>query len=344
LIISIPPIVDLLIDPSIESIIESQDDRMSTIKGPNLYDIPEQATESRVTEPLPATSLKAYADQESPTQIVKKETMNTKQKGVVGPCDDFDYEFKTNQFYYKLIVPMVAFIMKFGWKITVKGKRNIPRTGNYVLMPNHISHFDSFIAGAFLAPRPAPIAIGDEKLFRNKYFRAFAERLNAFPVRKGTKNMKIVNYAIKRVNNGDSILWYPEGQRHKTPWENKCNAGKLGSGMLAHSTKAPIIPIYISGAEFAMPVGKRITWGRGPRSIRIIVKYGKPVYLDDLRALPASKETSKLVVDRIIQNIEELRPDTPYQIQKTRNGQTYKQAKHELFKSEKYVGIPEYTK
>ena len=61
-----------------------------------------------------------------------------------------------------------------------------------------------------------------------------------------------------------------------------------------------------------MPVGKPLTFGRRPRSINILVKYGPPVPLDDLRELPSSKDTSLKVVGRIMDHIEALRPKGEY--------------------------------
>ena len=136
-------------------------------------------------------------------------------------------------------------------------------------------------------------------------------------MKKDAKAIQIVDYAIKR-SSKNSLLWFPEGQRHKNPSFNGCNSGKLGSGKLAHSVKSAIVPVFIAGAEFAMPVGKKLTYGKGFHSIKILVKYGKPVYMDDLRELPASKETSQLTVDRIMECIEAMRPKGPYRYQSHR--------------------------
>ncbi|MGB1811858.1 MAG: hypothetical protein ACPHM3_05245, partial [Candidatus Kariarchaeum pelagius] len=52
--------------------------------------------------------------------------------------------------------------------------------------------------------------------------------------------------------------------------------------------------------------------GKIPRSINILLRYGKPIYLDDLRELPSSQETSQKIVDRIMIAIEKLRPKNEY--------------------------------
>ena len=255
----------------------------------------------------------------SKKNISSKLNFQASVDGKMGPCDHFDYNFRTNNFWYALVSPAIKFLCNRGWKVKVEGRENIPRDRNVVFMPNHVSHFDGFLLEAYF-PK-APIVIGDEKLFYNKNLNIFWRMMNVFPVRKGTKSTDIVEYSIARINKGDSMLWFPEGQRHKNPSVNNCNSGKKGSGMFAHGIDAPIIPVFIQGSEFAMPVGRKLTMGRGPRSIKIKIKFGKAVPLDDLRAKPPSKEISQEVVDRIMTHIEKLRPKGPYMIQKTRNKQ-----------------------
>ncbi|MHA2502385.1 MAG: lysophospholipid acyltransferase family protein [Candidatus Kariarchaeaceae archaeon] len=238
-------------------------------------------------------------------------TIDDLQSG--GPADYFNYKYPTNKFWFGLIGYFGKHILQnLFWKVRVEGAENVPRDSNFILMPNHISHADSFFSVINLYPCIPVHAIADEKLFKSPFFKKFARAFNAFPVRKGAKNLNIVRYAAARVNNGDSLLWYPEGQRHKSPHDNSMNSGKLGTGMLAHIVDAPIVPCFLSGLEFVMPVGKGIQIGRRPRSINILVKYGKPVPLDDLRAVPSSPETSQEVVDRIMQSIEALRPRGDY--------------------------------
>ena len=109
-------------------------------------------------------------------------------------------------------------------------------------MPNHVSHFDGPLAiiGATKRLQKSIDIIGDEKLFKNRFMRKFLSLFNAFPMKKASKDIKIADYAIKR-SSKNSLLWFPEGQRHKNPSINKCNPGKLGSGKIAHSSKSAIM-------------------------------------------------------------------------------------------------------
>lgn len=225
----------------------------------------------------------------------------------VGITETYQYKYTTSRFAYYLIGMFAIVLARVFWRFKVEGKENLPKDVHCVFMPNHVSHLDSFAVAIPLYPKRPIHFIADEKLFKNPIFRRLAPHVNVFPVRKGAKQVGIVKYSEKIVRRGGTLLWYPEGQRHKQPWLNKCNPGKIGSGWLAIETKVPIIPVFLRGPEKAMPVGKSINWGRRFRSIEIFVKYGKPVYLDDLRQLPPSKEVAQEAVNRIINSIEALR-------------------------------------
>lgn len=238
----------------------------------------------------------------------------------LGPVNFFNYFYTPRILTQKIIAKIARVVFRIGWNVEVRGLENIPDNTPSIVMPNHVSHLDGPMVGAFACKKLRKHAIhgiGDEKLWYNRPFRKFADLINGFPVRKNTKSTDIVEYAIKRVENGSSMFWFPEGQRHKDPSDNRSYPGKIGSGMLAHGVDAPIIPAFIGGTEFAMPLGRPLTLGRGPRSINILVNYGKPVPLDDLRELPPSKDTSIKVVNRIMEHIENLRPNGEYRNQRS---------------------------
>ena len=229
----------------------------------------------------------------------------------IGPADFFNYSYSTNHIWFKIIGPFAELMLK-AFRMHIVGMENIPKDTNFVLMGNHISHADSyFVISPLWRVKPFHF-IADEKLFKSRWFRIIAGFFNVFPVRKGMKSMKIVDYAVARVANEDNLLWYPEGSRQKNPSKNVLKPGKLGSGMIAHKTEIPIVPFFLYGPEFAMPVGRTFWFGKRPHTIDVLVKYGKPIYLDDLRAEEESKETSSKILDRIMDSIEALRPSGPY--------------------------------
>ncbi len=228
-----------------------------------------------------------------------------------GATDYFRYTFKTRKALYYLVGPLLSTSFDIMWKIKYIGRERVPRR-NVIFMPNHISHLDGFLVGKGFFPQRKIHALADEKLFKHPLSSWFLSNLNAFPVRKGAKQIHVVKYAIELVKRGKDLLWFPEGQRHKQPWMRTLNPGRLGAGWIAHATRAPIIPVFIDGAELAMPVGKMPTKGPGFRKIKITVEYGRPVPLEDYYDLPQGKEASQLIVNRIMEAIEEMRPAYHY--------------------------------
>ena len=223
----------------------------------------------------------------------------------------FNYTFKTRKIIPYFFGPFIVAAMDTMWDIKFKGRERIPRR-NVIFMANHLSHLDSFVVAKGVYPRRLIHFIADEKLFRNGFTRWFLTHANAYPIRKRAKQISVVQYSIELVKKGKNLQWNPEGQRHKEPWKRILNPGKIGTGWLAHATRAPVVPVFIDGTEKAWPVWKPPTIGPGLRKIKITVEYGRPVKLNDYYEMPANKETAKMIVDEIMRAIEKMRPK--YQI------------------------------
>ena len=245
------------------------------------------------------------SSQEDDQIIIATAKQRPKPRLKFGPVDYYDYSLKTKRIlYYVLGVPVKAITHLF-WNVKYRGKENIPNSP-VIFMPNHLSHLDSFVLGLGLWPKRIIHAIADEKLFTHPLPYWFLTNLNAFPIRKGAKQLHIVKYAIDLVKSGKSLIYYPEGSRNRNPRAKKLLPVKVGAGWVAHATQAPVIPVYITGTDKAMPPGKPPTIGGGFRRIKITVNYGKPVDLREYYTMPQSKETSMLIVREIVQAIKNL--------------------------------------
>ncbi len=204
------------------------------------------------------------------------------------------------------IIPMII-LFKLFYKIKVYGRENIPRSGKFIIMANHLSHLDSFLIGyAVFWRNPRPLFYpADAKLWKLPLFRPILVGMNTIPIFKGKKDINTIKFAIKVVNSGNGMLYYPEGARRKKPYP-PLQPGRLGAGWIAHATRAPIIPCFIKNVEKAMPVGKGFRLGGGPRRITLIVKFGKPLDLRKYYKSPESKETSIKIVEEIMTAIQRL--------------------------------------
>lgn len=129
----------------------------------------------------------------------------------------------------------------------VFGRDNIPRKGRFILAPNHVSHLDPPLVSS-LSPR-RPHTLAKIELFKHplldKYFRA----LGAFPIDRGKADRKAIRRAIEMLESEAPLLIFPEGTRSKT---GELGEAAIGLGMIAHATKAPVIPVYLHGTEKAV--------------------------------------------------------------------------------------------
>ncbi len=206
-------------------------------------------------------------------------------------------------------IPILLAFFHLCYRLKVWGKEFVPARGlnnkGIIIMANHRSLLDPFLVGLAAFPRfykpffyPA-----DAKLWKLPLFRPILHGMNCFPVFKGSKKMDIIKYHIAVVRSGGSVCYFPEGARTK---DGKLQPGKLGAGLIAHSTQALVIPCAVQNTDIAMPVGRPFTLGGGPRKIILKVKFGSPVDLREFYKLSSSKETSQQISDYIMVKIAEL--------------------------------------
>jgi long-chain acyl-CoA synthetase len=89
-----------------------------------------------------------------------------------------------------------------------------------------------------------------------------------FPRDKGFR--KSMAYTGELLDNGWSILFFPEGWRSTT---GEMLPFRRGIGVMATRMRVPVVPVKLEGIFEIMPVG-RFFPKRGP----VTVKFGKPMY------------------------------------------------------------------
>jgi 1-acyl-sn-glycerol-3-phosphate acyltransferase len=156
-----------------------------------------------------------------------------------------------------------------------------------VFVANHSSHLDTPLILGSLPERFANrVAVGAASdYFFDVRWRATltAVFFNAFPVeRYGSKRLR--SLAVDLVDDGWSLLLYPEGTRSEDGWMNPF---KLGAAVLCVTKGVPCVPIAIRGSYAAMPRGRN--WPQ-PGKPRVTVRYGRPLVPEegeDVRAFRA---------------------------------------------------------
>jgi len=169
--------------------------------------------------------------------------------------------------WYALLqqVARVLFVAVFG--IRVFGREHLPRSGGVLVVSNHQSYLDPILAAVGM-PRPFhPMA--RESLFRFAPFAWLIRSLYAFPVRRGSADLRAMREAIRRLRAGQVVLVFPEATRTRDGTIGRLHPGPVA---LARRAGAVMLPMVIDGAFEAWP-----RWRRLPRPYPIRVICGRPV-------------------------------------------------------------------
>lgn len=160
------------------------------------------------------------------------------------------------------------------WDVT--GVENVPTTGPVIIAANHLSMADPPLVGCSL-PRKAWF-MAKEELF-HPAVGWFLRAMRAFPVKRGEPDMQALKKSLKLLASGEILMIFPEGTRQPS---GHLGEPELGVGMIALRSKAPVIPVRLSGTDRLLPPGKPF-----PRPARVTIRYGKPIEFSVDPARPA---------------------------------------------------------
>ena len=163
--------------------------------------------------------------------------------------------------------------------------------GPVIFCANHHSHVDTPIV---LSSLPEPwryqvfVGAAADYFFRNRVAGAAASLLlNAIPIERATVTRRSADLAADLIDDGWSMLIFPEGGRSPDGWGQDFRGG---AAYLARRTGAPVVPIHLSGTDRILPKGaKRLR--PGPTT----VTFGDPIRAaegEDTRRLAARIEAA----------------------------------------------------
>ncbi len=178
------------------------------------------------------------------------------------------------------------------YRVTARGRKNVPKRGAAVLAPNHFSQADHFFVGVYLWRKVRFMA--KSQLFGPPVLTYILKVGGVFPVRRGHRDEKAFETAYELIDQGELLLVYAEGGRSRS---HELGTAKPGIGRIALESGAPIIPTAIYGSA-----GVR-GWKR-LRFPKVTVEYGEPLTFP-VEAEP-SRERQQEVADQIFARVREL--------------------------------------
>jgi 1-acyl-sn-glycerol-3-phosphate acyltransferase len=205
-----------------------------------------------------------------------------------------------------IVLPPLSLMVKYRFH----HPERLPRTGAFVLAPNHYSEIDPVVMGAasWHLGR-APRFMAKASLFKNPVLGWLLRTSGQIPVeRAGSKSHAALRAAEELVEKGRMVVVYPEGSLTRDPdlWPMR---GKTGAVRIALERDIPIVPAAHWGTQELMGrYGKKLR--PFPRkSIDVII--GEPLDLSAYRGRPLDqagllKATGELM-DAIAGLLAELR-------------------------------------
>jgi 1-acyl-sn-glycerol-3-phosphate acyltransferase len=173
-------------------------------------------------------------------------------------------------FYWTTIYILRVFFLLFT-RFSVYGRHRVPRKEPFILVSNHISHFDPPVFSA--ACRRAIDWMGSDILFKGGITRFYFQKCNVIKVKQYEADQGALREAMRRIRNGRCVGLFPEGGIRAGDASILGSNYKLyeGAFMIAALAKAPILPCLVIGSERLY----------NPRSLRqrppIWVRFGNPI-------------------------------------------------------------------
>ena len=201
--------------------------------------------------------------------------------------------------FYRFCRRMLRTTLSAAWRMRIFGRRHEPTEGGTVYISNHQSFLDPLLVGMGLN-RPVHYMARDS-LFRNPTFKRLIESVNAFPVRRGTADLRALKEAIRLLRQGGQVLIFAEGTRTR---DGRIAPFLPGVAVLAQRAAKWTVPVVIDGAYE--------TW---PRE-RALPSLGEHIVVKYAPAIPQA-ETKKQTPAEFVAGLRQTLIDMQTDVRKT---------------------------
>lgn len=210
-----------------------------------------------------------------------------------------------------ILAPLVRLVMR----IKTHGKENVPSTGPYILVANHMSMVDplALAYSVLIHLKRAPHYMAKEGLFRVPIFGWMITKAGQIPVyRHGRSNEGTLNAAKNFLAAGHSLQIFPEGTLTRDPdlWPMR---GRSGAIRLAIETGVPVIPVGQWGCNEIMGTYSKLLKPNPFHTVNVVI--GKEIDLSKFRNVQLTpellREASTLVMGEITKIVAQLRGEEP---------------------------------
>jgi 1-acyl-sn-glycerol-3-phosphate acyltransferase len=190
----------------------------------------------------------------------------------------------------------------FRWRVF--NSERVPLKGPVILASNHASYLDPPLVGSGV--KRGINYLARDTLFRFPGMGWLLRKWNSVPVDRDGGGAAGLRAILDRLLAGGAIILFPEGTRTR---DGQLQPARSGIGLTVIKSTAAVVPVRVFGTFEAY--GRHI---KIPRPHRIMVKYGRPMLFEELRAeaktcsKPRMKQIYQEVADEIMAAIAKLEP------------------------------------
>jgi long-chain acyl-CoA synthetase len=163
-------------------------------------------------------------------------------------------------------------------RVRVNGVDQLPRSGPYIITPNHQSYIDPFVLCSVLPYRALKdvFLVGAPEYFETPFTRWVARTTNLVPVDPDSNLVPAMQACAFGLTHGKILVLFPEGERSIDGTVKKF---KKGAPILAQHLGVPVVPVALKGIYEVWPRHRGINWRLvAPWSgHRVSIEFGEPM-------------------------------------------------------------------
>jgi 1-acyl-sn-glycerol-3-phosphate acyltransferase len=196
---------------------------------------------------------------------------------------------------WRLLFPPIRALVLALVRIRVEGRENLPKSGPYIVVSNHINWKDPPLISIALELSVRYMA--KIQAFGYPLLGYIVRATGAFPVRRGEGDRRALVTALKVLQAGQILGFFPEGHRSES---GALLRGKPGVGFIASRVPdVSLVPIGMRGTK--QPLLRLIFGGEA------VLRVGRPFRLAELS--DEERRDEQALTDAVMRRIASLLPD-----------------------------------
>ena len=209
----------------------------------------------------------------------------------------------------KEIIDKSGFFKKFLWlanllvghefeSIEYIGTENVPASGPFLMVCNHVNGFDPITLMAGLKGRRSCYFMAKEEFYHAAYIAYPLTWFGGFPVKRDTVDRESLKFAKRVLEQGHSgLVIFPQGSRDRERKRPELDTTKNGFAMMARDCKVPVVPCSV-----------HLESDLSKKHPKCIVRYGEPIAYEALGFTEGARKKKELLAasELIWKKVQEL--------------------------------------